>query len=175
MFDDQTEPQLVPKLLLQVSVRELNNSLISDPSYGGLKDARDEDDNIIIIDSTLRSHQDPLTWDTDHSLVTLVNLRAPIGQRKIEKDWDSTIPEYVKRIFKDTPKTFNMIKEMLSKASEYSGVPPDYFIRTDLSHADGSDNPGTNYTSKDAEMIARAHTLLELGLGDEEIGVVFYF
>ena len=55
MLYDQTEPQLVPKLLLQVSVRELHNSLVSDPNDGGLKDARDEDDNIIISDSTLRS------------------------------------------------------------------------------------------------------------------------
>ena len=29
VLDDQTEPQLVPKLLLQVSVRELHNSLVS--------------------------------------------------------------------------------------------------------------------------------------------------
>ena len=48
-----TEPQLVPKLLLQVSVRKMHNSLISDPTDGGLKDARDEDDNIIISDSIL--------------------------------------------------------------------------------------------------------------------------
>ena len=55
MLDDQTEPQLVPKLLLQVSVRELHNSLVSDPNDGGLKDARDEDGKIIISDSTLCS------------------------------------------------------------------------------------------------------------------------
>ena len=55
MFDDQIEPQLVPKFLLQVSVRELHNSLVSDPNDGGIKDARDEYDNIIISDSTLRS------------------------------------------------------------------------------------------------------------------------
>ena len=55
MFDNQTEPQLVPKLLIQASIRELYNSLVSDPNYGGLKDARYEDDNIIISDSTLRS------------------------------------------------------------------------------------------------------------------------
>ena len=55
MLDDQTEPQLVPKLLLQVPVRELHNSLVSDPNYGGLKDARDENNNIIISDSTLSS------------------------------------------------------------------------------------------------------------------------
>ena len=55
MFDDQTEPQLVTKLLLRVSVRELHNSLVSDPNDGGLKDAKDEDDNIIINDYTLNS------------------------------------------------------------------------------------------------------------------------
>ena len=52
---DQTEPQLVPKLLLHVSVREIHNRLVSDPNYGGLKDARDEDGKIIISDSTLCS------------------------------------------------------------------------------------------------------------------------
>ena len=55
IFDDQTEPQLVPNVLLQVYVRELNNSLVSDPHDGGLKDDRDKDDNIIISDSTLHS------------------------------------------------------------------------------------------------------------------------
>ena len=55
MLDDQTEPHLFPKLLLQLSVRELHNILVSDPHDGGLKYARDEDGNIIISDSTLRS------------------------------------------------------------------------------------------------------------------------
>ena len=55
MFDNQTEPQLVPKLLLQVSIIELHNSLVSDPNGGGIKDARYEDGNIVISDSTLRS------------------------------------------------------------------------------------------------------------------------
>ena len=41
VLDDQTEPQLVPKLLLQVSVRELHKSLVSDPNDGGPKDAKD--------------------------------------------------------------------------------------------------------------------------------------
>ena len=54
-IDGYTEPQLVPKLLLQVSVRELHNNLISAIKYGGPKEARDEDDNIIISDSTLCS------------------------------------------------------------------------------------------------------------------------
>ena len=59
MFDDQTEPQLFPKPLLRVSVRELNNILVIDPNDGGLKDARDEDDNIIISDYKLRSLLSP--------------------------------------------------------------------------------------------------------------------
>ena len=55
IFDDQTEPQLVPKLVLQVSVREIHNSLVSDPNDSGIKYVRYEYDNIIISDSTLCS------------------------------------------------------------------------------------------------------------------------
>ena len=54
-IDGPTEPQLVPKLLLHVSVREINKNLISDADNGGLKEARYEDGNIIISDSTIRS------------------------------------------------------------------------------------------------------------------------
>ena len=55
MLDDHIEPQLVPKFLLLVSVRELHNILVSDQNDGGLKDARDEYGKIIISDSTLHS------------------------------------------------------------------------------------------------------------------------
>ena len=58
IFDDKTEPQLVTKQILQVYVRELHNSLVSDTSYtndGGIKDSRYEENNIIISDYTLRS------------------------------------------------------------------------------------------------------------------------
>ena len=44
---------------IQVSVREPHNSLVSDTNDGGLKDARDEDDNIIISDYTLGSLLSP--------------------------------------------------------------------------------------------------------------------
>ena len=54
-IDDHTEPQLVTKILLHVSVRELHNNLVSDTENGGLKEARDEENYIIISDSTLRS------------------------------------------------------------------------------------------------------------------------
>ena len=55
IFDDQKKPQILPKLLLRVSVRELHNSLVSYPNYLCLQKARDEENNIIIIDSTLRT------------------------------------------------------------------------------------------------------------------------
>ena len=38
-----------------MSIQELHNILVSDPVYGGLKEARDVENNIIIIDSTLHS------------------------------------------------------------------------------------------------------------------------
>ena len=52
MFGYHTGPQLVPNILLQVSVRELHHFLVSDPNNGGIKGARDEENNIIISDST---------------------------------------------------------------------------------------------------------------------------
>ena len=51
--DDQTEPQLVPKFLLQVSIRELHNSLVSDTNYVCLKNDRYEEKHIIISNYTL--------------------------------------------------------------------------------------------------------------------------
>ena len=55
IFDDKTEPQMVPNVLLQVSVREFHNSLVSYPNDGGIKEVRDEENNIIISDSTSRT------------------------------------------------------------------------------------------------------------------------
>ena len=54
-IDGHTEPQLVKKHLLHVSVSELYNNLVRATKDGGLKEVIDEDDNIIISDSTLRS------------------------------------------------------------------------------------------------------------------------
>ena len=44
-----------------MSVREIYNNIVSATNYGGLKEARDEDDNIIIRDYTLSS-QFPLQF-----------------------------------------------------------------------------------------------------------------
>ena len=54
-IDGLTERQFFPKLLFKVSVRELHKNIVSATKYGGLKEAINEDDNIIVSDSTLRS------------------------------------------------------------------------------------------------------------------------
>ena len=51
----QAGPQLVPKLLLKLFVREQYNSTVIPLEEGGMKEARDTKDNIIISDSTLRN------------------------------------------------------------------------------------------------------------------------
>ena len=53
IFDDQTEPKMIPKLLLQVSVRELHKILVSNTNDGDIKEAREEENHIIISDYTL--------------------------------------------------------------------------------------------------------------------------
>ena len=40
-IDGQAEPQLVPKLLLQVSAREIHNIMVITPDKGGLKEEID--------------------------------------------------------------------------------------------------------------------------------------
>ena len=54
-IDGHTRLKIVTIFLLQVSVRELYNSLVSDPEDGGLKEARYVKNNIIISDSALCS------------------------------------------------------------------------------------------------------------------------
>ena len=46
----QAEPQLVPQLLLQVSVRDLHNIMVITPEEGGINEERDSEYNIIISD-----------------------------------------------------------------------------------------------------------------------------
>ena len=59
--------KIVPKLLLQVSVREFHNSLVSDPKDGGLKEARYVENNIIISYCTLRSLLPPQQKKCQHN------------------------------------------------------------------------------------------------------------
>ena len=49
----QVEPQLVPKFLLPILVRELHINMVSPPREGGLKESRNAYNNIITSSSTL--------------------------------------------------------------------------------------------------------------------------
>ena len=84
MFDDQTEPQLFPKLLLRVSVRELHNILVIDPNGSGTKYARDEDDNIIISDYTLRSLLPPQLKQMSASYKVMCGCECCISAKRMQ-------------------------------------------------------------------------------------------
>ena len=56
-----TIKELIPNLLLQVSIQELHNRTMITPEEGVLKYARDVDSNIIISDSTLKIFCHPRT------------------------------------------------------------------------------------------------------------------
>ena len=98
MFVDHTEPQLVPKLLLQVSVRELHNSLLSDPNDGGLKDARDEDGKIIISASTLRSLLPPQLKKMSACYKIMCGCECCISAKSIHSSLLSWRDRYLKRL-----------------------------------------------------------------------------
>ena len=54
-IDGHTRPQIFTKLLLKVSIREIYNRFVGKPEGGGIKEARDSENNIIISDYTLLS------------------------------------------------------------------------------------------------------------------------
>ena len=100
MFDDQTEPQLVPKLLLRVTVRELHNILLSYPNDGGLKYARYEEHNIIISDSTLRSLLSPHLKQMSERYKVMCGCECCISAKSIHSSLLSCSDRYLK-ILKD--------------------------------------------------------------------------
>ena len=98
MLDDQTEPQLVPKLLLQVSVRELHNSLVSDPNDGGIKDDRYEDGKIIISDSTLRALLTPQLKQMSARYKIMCGCECCIYSKSIHSSLLSWRDRYLKKL-----------------------------------------------------------------------------
>ena len=98
MFDYQAEPQLVPKYLLPVSVRELNNSLVSDPNYGVLKHARDEDNNIIISDLIFRSLLPPQLEQISARYKVICGCECCIYAKSIHSSLISWRDRYLKKL-----------------------------------------------------------------------------
>ena len=98
MLYDHTEPQLVPKLLLQVSVRELHNSLVSDPNDGGLKYARYGDGKIIISCPTLRSLLPPQLKQMSARYNIMCGCECCISARSIHSSLLSWRDRYLKKL-----------------------------------------------------------------------------
>ena len=98
MFDYQTEPQLVLELLFQLFVRELHNSLVSDSHDGSLKDARYEDDNIIIINSTLRSLLQPQLKQMSARYKIMCGCECCISAKSIHSSLLSWPERYLKNL-----------------------------------------------------------------------------
>ena len=98
IFDYQTEPQLVPKLSLHVSVRELNNSLVIDPNDGGLKDPRDKNNNINISDYTFRSLLPPQLKHISARYKVICSCECCISDKSIHSSFISWCDEYLKKL-----------------------------------------------------------------------------
>ena len=82
----------------QVSVRELHNSIVSDPNDGGLKDARDEDGNIIISDSTLRSLLPPQLKKMSECYKIMCGCEFCISTKNIHSSFLSWSDRYLKKL-----------------------------------------------------------------------------
>ena len=116
MFDDQTEPQLVPKLLLQVSVRELHNSLVNDPNDGGLKYGRDEDGKIIISDFILGSLLPPQLKQMSARYKIICGCECCISAKSIHSSLISWRDRYLKnrRIKSKMIKAEGLVREHIT-------------------------------------------------------------
>ena len=98
MLDDQWKPQLAPKLLLQVLLIELHNRLLSYPNDGGLKNARDEDGNIIISDSTLCSLLSPQLKQMSAWYKVMCGCECYISDKSIHSSLLSCSDRYMKKL-----------------------------------------------------------------------------
>ena len=81
-----------------MSVRELHNSLVSDPNDGGLKDARDEDGKIIISDSTLRSLLPPQLKQISARYKVMCGCECCISAKSIHSSLLSWRDRYLKKL-----------------------------------------------------------------------------
>ena len=90
--------QLVPKLLLQASVKELHNRLVSDPNDDGLKYARYEDGKSIISDSTLSSLLPPQLKQMSTQYKVMCGCECCIYAKIIHSTFLSWCDRYLKKL-----------------------------------------------------------------------------
>ena len=77
--------------------RELNNSLVSDPNDGGIKDARYEDGNIVISDYTLRSLLPPQLKKMSALYKVMCGCECCISAKSIHSSLLSWSDRYLKK------------------------------------------------------------------------------
>ena len=97
-IDGHNEPQLFPLLLLQVSVRELHNNLVSDTYNGGIKEAIGAENNIIISDSTLCSLLPPQLKKISSRYKVMCGYECCISAKSIHYSLLSWSDHYLKNI-----------------------------------------------------------------------------
>ena len=81
-----------------MSIRELHNLLVSDTIGGGIKNSRDEDGNIIISDSTLRSLLPPQLKQMSSRYNIMCGCECCISARSIHSSLLSCCDRYLKKI-----------------------------------------------------------------------------
>ena len=81
-----------------MSVRELHNSLVSDPNDGGIKDSRDEDGKIIINNSTLRSLLPPKLKQMSARYNIMCGCECCISAKSIHSSLLSCRDRYLKKL-----------------------------------------------------------------------------
>ena len=86
-----------------MSVRELHNSLVSDPNDGGLKNARDENGKIIISDSTLSLLLPPQLKQMSERYMIMCGCECYIYAKRTNSSLLSWRDRYLKK-FKDKNK-----------------------------------------------------------------------
>ena len=81
-----------------MSVRELHNSLVSDPNDDGIKDARDENGKIIISESTLRSLLPPQLKQMSARCKVMCGYECCISSKSIHSSLLSWRDRYLKNM-----------------------------------------------------------------------------
>lgn len=105
-------------------------------------------------------HQDRVSRNVNVGSITLAAVRKLVKQRETENS--HTDPDTPAIDSKDWPKTIEAVEEYLRQFRGINGVPLSYVVRKDLIPTTAANDPSTNYSTLDEEMIARA-PILEAG------------
>jgi hypothetical protein len=102
-------------------------------------------------------HRDRISRPTTPTDVTHAGVLSAALQHLMDTEKDHVNPtEPTKLDMTDWPRVFEILDDSLSLITGYTGVPLSYLIRSDRRAPLDADDPGTNYSTLEAEMVARA-------------------